>query len=92
MDLLGQGRLPLRVTHNDTKMSNVLLDDKTGKAVCVIDLDTVMPGLCAFDFGDSIRAGASTAAEDEADLSKVHFDLDLFEATPRGSSPPRARP
>ena len=72
------------MTHNDTKMSNVLLDDKTGKAVCVIDLDTVMPGLCAFDFGDSIRAGASTAAEDEADLSKVHFDLDLFEAYTKG--------
>lgn len=84
MDLLAQGELPLRVTHNDTKMSNVLLDDATGKAVCVIDLDTVMPGLCAFDFGDSIRAGASTAAEDEADLSKVHFDLDLFEAYTKG--------
>ncbi len=84
MDLLQKGELPLRVTHNDTKMSNVLLDDETGKAVCVIDLDTVMPGLCAFDFGDSIRAGASTAAEDEADLSKVHFDLDLFEAYTKG--------
>ena len=84
MDLLAQGELPLRVTHNDTKMSNVLMDDATGKAVCVIDLDTVMPGLCAFDFGDSIRAGASTAAEDEADLSKVHFDLDLFEAYTKG--------
>ena len=84
MDLLAQGELPLRVTHNDTKLSNVLLDDTTGKAVCVIDLDTVMPGLCAFDFGDSIRAGASTAAEDEADLSKVHFDLDLFRAYSKG--------
>ena len=84
MDLLAQGELPLRVTHNDTKLSNVLLDDATGKAVCVIDLDTVMPGLCAFDFGDSIRAGASTAAEDEDDLSKVHFDLDLFRAYSKG--------
>ena len=80
MDLLREGKLPLRVTHNDTKMSNILIDDATGKAICVIDLDTVMPGLCAFDFGDSIRAGATTAAEDEADLSKVHFDLELFEA------------
>ena len=84
MDLLREGKLPLRVTHNDTKMSNVLIDNETGKAVCVIDLDTVMPGLTAFDFGDSIRAGASTAAEDEADLSKVHFDLDLFSAYAEG--------
>lgn len=84
MDLLEKGELPLRVTHNDTKMSNVLMDDETGKAVCVIDLDTVMPGLCAFDFGDSIRAGASTAAEDEADLGKVHFDLGLFDAYTKG--------
>lgn len=84
MDLLREGKLPLRVTHNDTKMSNVLMDDATGKALCVIDLDTVMPGLTAFDFGDSIRAGATTAAEDEADLSKVHFDLGLFEAYTEG--------
>ncbi len=84
MDLLAEKRLPLRVTHNDTKMSNVLIDDVTGKAVCVIDLDTVMPGLAAFDFGDSIRAGASTAAEDETDLSKVRFDLARFEAYTRG--------
>ncbi|MCH5352338.1 MAG: aminoglycoside phosphotransferase family protein [Acutalibacter sp.] len=84
MDLLRDGKLPLRVTHNDTKMSNVLIDDITGKAVCVIDLDTVMPGLTAFDFGDSIRAGAATAAEDETDLSKVHFDLERFEAYAKG--------
>ncbi len=84
MELLAEGKLPLRVTHNDTKMSNVLIDDVTGKAICVIDLDTVMPGLTAFDFGDSIRAGASTAAEDEADLSKVNFDLSLFEAYTQG--------
>ena len=83
-DLLKEGKLPLRVTHNDTKMSNVLMDDATGKALCVIDLDTVMPGLAAFDFGDSIRTGATTAAEDEADLSKVHFDLGLFEAYGEG--------
>lgn len=84
MQLLGEGKLPLRVTHNDTKMSNVLIDDATGTAVCVIDLDTVMPGLTAFDFGDSIRAGATTAAEDESDLSKVWFSLRLFEAYTEG--------
>ncbi len=82
--LLEKGQLPLRVTHNDTKMSNVLLDERTGRAVCVIDLDTVMPGLCAFDFGDSIRAGAAAAAEDETDLSKVKFDLERFRAYARG--------
>lgn len=84
MDLLEKGELPLKVTHNDTKMSNVLIDDKTGEAVCVIDLDTVMPGLTAFDFGDSIRAGATTAAEDEVDLTKVHFSLELFKAYTEG--------
>ena len=84
MELLAENKLPLRVTHNDTKMSNVLIDDATGKAVCVIDLDTVMPGLTAFDFGDSIRAGAATAAEDETDLSKVHFDMERFEAYAKG--------
>ena len=84
MRLLESGELPLKVTHNDTKMSNILMDDKTGKAVCVIDLDTVMPGLTAFDFGDSIRAGATTAAEDEANLSIVHFDLERFEAFTKG--------
>lgn len=84
MDLLAKGELPLKVTHNDTKMSNVLIDNTTGDAVCVIDLDTVMPGLTAFDFGDSIRAGATTAAEDEVDLSKVHFDINLFKAYTEG--------
>lgn len=84
MELLEKGKLPLKVTHNDTKMSNVLIDNATGEAVCVIDLDTVMPGLTAFDFGDSIRAGASTAAEDEIDLSKVHFSLELFKAYAEG--------
>lgn len=84
MKLLDEGKLPLRVTHNDTKMSNVLIDDATGKYACAIDLDTVMPGLAAFDFGDSIRVGASTAAEDEPDLSKVSFDLAKFEAYTRG--------
>jgi Ser/Thr protein kinase RdoA (MazF antagonist) len=68
----------LRVTHNDTKLNNVMLDSKTRKALCVIDLDTVMPGLVAYDFGDSIRFGASTAREDERDLDKVELDLSLY--------------
>ncbi len=70
--------LPTRVTHNDTKLNNVLLDAETREAVCVIDLDTVMPGLSVHDFGDSIRFGAATAAEDEKDLSKMEMDLDRF--------------
>lgn len=81
---LQSGNLPLRVTHNDTKLNNVLFDADSGKAVCVIDLDTVMPGLVHYDFGDSIRFGASTAAEDEKDLSKVKLDLGLFKAYTRG--------
>ena len=83
-DLQAAGELPLRVTHNDTKINNVLFDAKTNKALCVIDLDTVMPGLSVNDFGDAVRFGASTAAEDEQDLSKVHFDLDLFETYLKG--------
>ena len=83
-DLQAEGKLPLRVTHNDTKLNNVMIDDQTGKAICVIDLDTVMPGLSANDFGDSIRFGATTAAEDERDLSKVHFDLHLYEVFVKG--------
>ncbi|HIU32597.1 MAG TPA: aminoglycoside phosphotransferase family protein [Candidatus Caccousia avistercoris] len=79
-----EGRLPLRVTHNDTKLNNVMLDAKTGRGVCVIDLDTVMPGLALNDFGDSIRFGASTAAEDEQDLSKVSVDLNLYELYLKG--------
>ena len=78
------GELPLRVTHNDTKLNNVLLDNKTRKAICVIDLDTVMPGLAVNDFGDSIRFGASTGAEDERDLSKIECDLQLFEFYTKG--------
>lgn len=84
MQLLHEGKLPLRVTHNDTKLNNVLLDEKTRLPLCVIDLDTVMPGLVANDFGDSIRFGASTAAEDEHDLSKVEMSLELFETYARG--------
>ena len=78
------GILPVRATHNDTKINNVLLDKDSRRAICVIDLDTVMPGLSAFDFGDAIRFGASTAAEDEKDLSKVHLDLDLYRTFTRG--------
>ena len=82
--LLGEGKLPLRVTHNDTKLNNVMLDAKTRKALCVIDLDTVMPGLSLYDYGDSIRFGAASAAEDEQDLSKVEMRLDLFETYTKG--------
>ena len=78
LSALREGLLPLRVTHNDTKLNNVLMDAETGNALCVIDLDTVMPGLSINDFGDSIRFGANHNAEDEPDLSKVNFDLDLF--------------
>lgn len=83
-DLLERGELPLRVTHNDTKINNILFDASTKKALCVIDLDTVMPGLSLYDFGDSIRTGANTGAEDEPDLSKVELDLSLFEAFTEG--------
>ncbi len=82
--LLREGAFPLRVTHNDTKINNVMLDDATEEGICVIDLDTVMPGLSMYDFGDSIRFGASTAEEDERDLSKVRLDLDLFEEFTKG--------
>ena len=84
MDLLNKGDLKLRVTHNDTKLNNVMLDAKTRDPLCVIDLDTVMPGIAANDFGDSIRFGASTAAEDEEDLSRVSMSLELFEAYAKG--------
>jgi len=83
-DALAAGKLPLRVTHNDTKVNNVLLDRGTEKAVCVVDLDTVMPGLLAYDFGDAIRVGACTAAEDERDLSLVSLDLEKYRAFARG--------
>lgn len=80
VDALADGSIPVRVTHNDTKLNNVLIDVDTKRAVCVIDLDTVMPGSMLYDFGDGVRAGCSTAKEDERDLSKVDFDLDLFGA------------
>lgn len=84
MDALRAGKLPLRVTHNDTKLNNVLLDEDTGEGVCVIDLDTVMPGLAINDFGDAIRFGANHCDEDEKDLSRVSFDLDLYAIYTRG--------
>ena len=78
------GTLPLRVTHNDTKLNNILFDEATDAPVCVIDLDTIMPGYSVNDFGDSIRFGANTAAEDETDLSKVSLDLELYHAFAEG--------
>lgn len=83
-DALTQGRLPTRITHNDTKINNVLLDRTSGEALCVIDLDTVMPGSLLFDFGDLIRSAASTALEDEIHLSRVHFDIPRFIQLARG--------
>jgi hypothetical protein len=84
VDLLARGELPERVTHNDTKLNNVLIDNQSGKGICVIDLDTTMPGSTLYDFGDLIRMGTATAAEDECDLSKVDVDLRLFEPLARG--------
>ena len=84
VDALENGDLPLRVTHNDTKLSNILLDETTEEAVCIIDLDTVMPGSSLYDFGDSIRTGAASAAEDEPDLDQVHFLPEMFKAYAKG--------
>ena len=84
VELIEAGELPLRVTHNDTKINNVMLDNETGEGICVIDLDTVMPGSALYDYGDSIRTGASTAAEDEKDLSKIDVDMDMFRAFTKG--------
>lgn len=83
---LNRGDIPLRVTHNDTKLNNVLLDAETRKSCCVIDLDTVMPGSSLYDFGDAIRFGAATAAEDEKDLSRMELSLDRFRVFTRGYS------
>lgn len=82
--LLTSGEMPMRVTHNDTKLNNVMLDAKTGEPVAIIDLDTVMPGSICYDFGDSIRFGCNPCAEDEKDLSKVNFNLELFEQYTKG--------
>ncbi len=80
LDMLEAGELPLRVTHNDTKLNNVMFDNETNEAICVVDLDTVMPGLSLYDFGDSIRFGANTASEDEKDVTKVTLSLENFRA------------
>ena len=84
IDGIQNGSIPIRVTHNDTKLNNILFDKNTKEAICVIDLDTVMPGSLLYDFGDAIRYGASTAAEDEKDLDKVAIDLKLFESFSKG--------
>ena len=84
VDGMADGTIPVRVTHNDTKINNILFDIYSGKAECVIDLDTVMPGSMLYDFGDALRMGGSTAAEDETDLDKVHFDTECFRSFASG--------
>lgn len=84
IDGINDGSIPVRVTHNDTKINNILFDAKTGEAICVIDLDTVMPGSMLYDFGDALRLGASTGAEDETDLDSVWFDVDIFKIFAEG--------
>ena len=84
VQLMQSGVLPTRITHNDTKLNNVMMDSETDEAVCVIDLDTVMPGLSAYDFGDLVRTATSSAAEDEIDLSKVDMRMPMFEALAEG--------
>ena len=84
LNALREGKLPLKVTHNDTKLNNVLIDENTREGICIIDLDTTMPGLSIYDFGDSIRFGANHSAEDEKDLTKVNFDIELYRIYTRG--------
>lgn len=84
VDLLESGEVPVRVTHNDTKLNNVMLDDVTGEGVCVIDLDTTMPGSAIYDFGDMVRTATSPCAEDEVDTSKIYMRMEMFEALVRG--------
>jgi Ser/Thr protein kinase RdoA (MazF antagonist) len=84
LDLSAAGEIPVRVTHNDTKINNVMIDAETDEAVCVIDLDTVMPGLALYDFGDLVRSATSPAAEDERDLSQVRMRMPIFEALVEG--------
>ncbi|MBE7036520.1 MAG: aminoglycoside phosphotransferase family protein [Ruminococcaceae bacterium] len=84
MKAMAEGLVPLRVTHNDTKLNNVMFDVDSKEPICVVDLDTVMPGSMLYDYGDALRFGASTADEDEKDLSKVWFDLELFKAFSQG--------
>jgi len=84
VDAMSKGEVPTRVTHNDTKLNNILFDNQSSKGICVIDLDTVMPGSMLYDFGDALRFGASTGAEDETDLDKIEFDLQMFDAFAKG--------
>jgi thiamine kinase-like enzyme len=84
VDLIDQGELPVRVTHNDTKFNNIMIDDQSGQGICVIDLDTVMPGSLLYDFGDAIRSISNTANEDERDLSIVHFSLETYQRYTQG--------
>ena len=84
VDGITRGILPIRVTHNDTKFNNVMIDDRTGLAVCILDLDTVMPGLALFDFGDAVRSGAALAAEDEPDSARAGFSLEIFDHLAHG--------
>ncbi len=84
VDALADGSIPYRVTHNDTKINNILFDDRTDRPVCIIDLDTVMPGSALYDYGDAIRSGSNPAGEDEENLSLVHFDIGLFKAFTEG--------
>lgn len=84
LNLFKDGKIPLRVTHNDTKLNNILFDENTNEGLCVIDLDTIMPGFSLYDFGDAIRFGAKTAFEDEADLSKVSVSVPLYESYVKG--------
>jgi hypothetical protein len=84
LNLAAKGEIPVRITHNDAKINNVMLDESTNEGVCVIDLDTVMPGLSIYDFGDMVRTSATFADEDERDLSKVAISLPMFEALVRG--------
>ena len=84
VDRIAKGEIPLRVTHNDTKLNNIMMDNTTGEGICILDLDTIMPGSVLYDFGDSIRFGASSAAEDETDLEKVYVREDMFRAYTEG--------
>jgi hypothetical protein len=84
LNLAGEGKIPIRVTHNDAKINNVMLDKNTNKGVCIVDLDTVMPGLSTYDFGDMVRTGTTLADEDERDLSKIAMNLPMFEVLARG--------
>lgn len=84
LDLYSQGRIPLRVTHNDTKLNNILFDDATNEGICVIDLDTIMPGFSLYDFGDAIRFGGNTTREDDDNLDNVQISLELFESYAEG--------